>query len=151
LTFEPCHDGKNAKRELRKRRKAIDDINTVPSTKVFLQTQTRFWEDKKYDIQGGFSKTNLPIGQIHYVKPDHVDSSKEGIIMVYNWKNDALIFGSLTKNQAEQEAIEQISVFHKEIKKKDMVKKSIVHAWYDKPSYQGAFAFLKANQFNNIR
>ncbi|CAB3988642.1 flavin monoamine oxidase family [Paramuricea clavata] len=153
LTFEPLVEDKNAKHEQRKSLQAIDDINTAPSTKIFLQTQTRFWEDAKYNIQGGFSKTNLPIGQIHYVKPDpeYVESTKQGIILVYTWNNDALIFGSMTKDQVKKEAIEQVKHIHKEIMEENMVEKSVVHAWYNQPSYQGAFGFLKTSQFNNVR
>ena len=153
LTFEPLADVINAKHAQRKSLQAIDDINTAPSTKIFLQTKTRFWEDAKYDIQGGFSKTNLPIGQIHYVKPDpeYVESTKQGIILIYTWNNDALIFGSMTKDQAKQEAIEQVQHIHKEITEENMVEKSVVHAWYNQPSYQGAFGFLKTSQFNNVR
>ena len=153
LTFEPLGHGGNAKHEQRKCLQAIDDITIAPSTKIFLQTQRRFWEDADYNIQGGFSKTNMPIGQIHYVKPDpdYVESTNQGIIMVYVWNNDALIFGSLRPNQVKQEAIEQIAEIHPEILEENMVEKSIVHAWYNKPSYQGAFGFLKTSQFNNIR
>ena len=116
-----------------------------------LVTKTRFWEDSPYFIEGGFSKTNLPIGQIHYVKPDpeYVNKTKNGIILIYTWKSEALIFGSLTKDQVEQEAIEQISVIHPNIK--DQVKDCVVHAWYNQPSYQGAFGLLKTTQFDNIR
>ena len=46
---------------------AIEDIFTGPSAKIFIQAKTRFWEKGDHPIKGGFSKTNLPIGQIHYV------------------------------------------------------------------------------------
>ena len=124
---------------------------TGPATKIILQTKTRFWEMEEYGINGGFSKTNLPIGQVHYVKPDpkHVDSTKQGIILIYNWKNEALLFGSLTKEQAKKEAIEQVAEIHPKIT--GAVEKCIVHAWYNQPSYQGAYGLLKTTQFNNIR
>ncbi|CAB3977976.1 L-amino-acid oxidase-like [Paramuricea clavata] len=153
ITFEPRVDDKDAKHAQQKKLQAIEDIFTAASTKIILQTRRRFWEDKKYNIQGGFSKTNLPIGQIHYVKPDpeYIESTKEGIILIYTWKNEALIFGSLTEDQVKQEAIRQISEIHSEIKEKDMVQACIVHAWHNKPSYQGAYGLLKTSQFKNIR
>jgi monoamine oxidase len=153
LTFEPLVEDKNVKHEQRKSLQAIDDFNIATSTKIILQTKRRFWEDAKYNIQGGFSKTNLPICKIYYVKPDpeYVESTKQGIILVYTLKNEALIFGSLTKEQVELEAIEQISEFHPEIKEEDMIEKYFVHAWSNQPSYRGSGAFLKANQFNNVR
>ena len=150
LTFEPLVEDKNVKHEQRKSLQAIDNFIISPSTKIILQTKRRLWEDKKYNIQGGFSKTNLPIGQIHYVKPDpeYVESTKQGIIMVFTLKSDALMFGFLTKEQVELEAIEQIAEFHPEIKEENMIEKYFVRAWSNQPSYQCAYAFLKARQFN---
>jgi monoamine oxidase len=101
ITFTPLADNEKSRVALRKNIQAIEDIYTGPATKIILQTKTRFWEDEKYNIHGGFSKTNLPIGQIHYVKPDpdYVDSTPQGIILIYTWKNEALLFGSLTEEQ----------------------------------------------------
>ena len=123
-----------------------------PATKIVLQTKTRFWESEPYNIQGGFSRTNLPIGQIYYVKPDpeYVNTTKQGIILIYTWKNEALILGSLTEDQVRQETIEQVAEIHPEIND-EMVEICILHAWYNQPSYQGAFGLLKTTQFNNIR
>ncbi|XP_028414027.1 uncharacterized protein LOC114537096 [Dendronephthya gigantea] len=151
ITFAPIRPDEEVKKALRKNLQAIEDMFTGPSTKIILQTKTRFWEEEKYGIKGGFSKTNLPIGQIHYVKPDpdYLASTKQGIILIYTWKNEALLFGSLTKEQAKKEAIEQISEIHPEIE--GAVEKCIVHAWYNQPSYQGAYGLLKTTQYNNIR
>ena len=153
ITFEPLAEDIGVKHTQRKSLQAIDDINVAPSTKIFLQTKRRFWEDKKYNIQGGFSKTNLPIGQIHYVKPDPelVETTPEGVILIYTWNNDALILGSMKEHQVKKEAIEQISKIHPEILEENMVTAFIVHAWNNKPSYQGAFGFLKTSQFSNVR
>ncbi|XP_028414023.1 L-amino-acid oxidase-like [Dendronephthya gigantea] len=151
ITFEPIQANTKDNEALRKNLQAIEDMFTGPATKIILQTKTRFWEDEKYAIKGGFSKTNLPIGQIHYVKPDpgYLASTKQGIILIYTWKNEALLFGSLTKDQAKKEAIEQVAEIHPEIE--GAVEKCIVHAWYNQPSYQGAYGLLKTTQFNNIR
>ncbi|XP_052782430.1 L-amino-acid oxidase-like [Mya arenaria] len=43
---------------------AITDMNYTASTKIMLQSRERFWE--KQGIIGGFSKTNMTIGQLHY-------------------------------------------------------------------------------------
>ena len=148
INFVPLLDDEQTKLDLRKNIQAIEDIYTGPATKVILQTKTRFWEKKKYSIKGGFSKTNLPIGQIHYVAPE-VESTKQGILLIYTWKNEALMFGSLTPDQVKQEVIDEIAEIHEEIK--DEVEKCIVHAWYNQPSYQGAYGLMKTTQFNNIR
>ncbi|XP_028417761.1 uncharacterized protein LOC114542345 [Dendronephthya gigantea] len=150
ITFAPIQPSQGDRDALRRNFQAIEDMFASPAMKIILQTKTRFWEEEKYGIKGGFSKTNLPIGQIHYVKPD-VDSTKQGIILIYIWNNEALLFGSLTQEQAEKEAIEQVGEIHPEIKEEGAVEKCIVHAWYNQPSYRGAYGLVKTTQFNNSR
>jgi len=129
--------------------KAIEDIFTGPSTKLFIQTKTRFWEED--DIKGGFSKTNLPIGQLHY--PSNVTGDypgEKGILMVYTWKTEALLFGSLDHTTALHEAVEQIATIHPEIKN-HQVETGAVVAWYSQPNAQGAYTLLKPTQYQNVR
>ena len=154
ITFTPLVDTEENRVILRKNLEANEDIYLGAATKIILQTKRRFWEDEKYQINGGFSKTNLPIGRIHYVQPDpdHLATTEQGIILVYTWKNnEALLFGFLTQEQAIQKAIEEVAAIHPEINEPGMVEVCIVHAWYHQPAYQGAFSFLKTTQFNNIR
>ena len=95
---------------------AIEDIFTGAATKILIQTKTRFWEDE--GIKGGVSKTNLPIGQLHY--PSNRDGDhpgEKGILLVYTWKlSEAVLFGSLDPQTAVHEAVEQIPTIHPQIK-----------------------------------
>ena len=128
--------------------KAIEDIFTGAATKIFIQTKTRFWEDE--GIKGGFSKTNLPIGQLHY--PSNRDGDhpgEKGILLVYTWKSEALLFGSLDPQTAVHEAVEQIATIHPQIK--EQVETGAVCAWYNQPNAQGAYALLKPTQYQNVR
>ena len=128
--------------------KAIEDIFTGPATKLFIQTKTRFWEDE--GIYGGFSKTNLPIGQLHY--PTNVEGEhpgEKGILLVYTWKTEALLFGSLDPATALHEAVEEIATIHPQIK--NQVETGAVCAWYNHPTAQGAYTLLKPNQYLNVR
>lgn len=127
--------------------KAIEGIFTGASTKLFLKTKTRFWE--KDGIKGGFTKTNLPIGQIHYQENyDEDPDGQEGMLLIYTWKTEALLFGSLDPDVALQEAKEEIATIHPEIMEE--YDGGEVFAWYDKPSAQGAYTLLKPNQFDNV-
>ena len=129
--------------------KSIEDIFTSPSTKLFIQTKTRFWE--KDGIKGGFSKTNLPIGQLHY--PSNVTGEhpgEKGILLVYTWKTEALLFGSLDRSTALHEVVEQIATIHPEITE-GQVETGAVCAWYNQPTAQGAFSLLKPTQYQNVR
>ena len=129
---------------------AIEDIFTGPATKLFIQTKTKFWEKKH--INGGFSKTNLPIGQLHYpTNGNDENPNGKGILLVYTWKTEVLLFGSLDHTTALHElAVEQIATIHPEITK-DQVEWGDVCAWYNQPTAQGAYALLKPTQYQNVR
>lgn len=131
---------------------ALEDIWYGPSTKLMLQTEKRFWEtcDPKTTIKGGFSKTNLPIGQLHY--PTALDNPKtdRGILLVYTWKSEALQFGALPPKIALALAAEQISTIHPEILE-NYKGVGAVQAWYNEPTAQGAYALLKPQQYRNVR
>ena len=127
------------------KQKAIANITYEASTKVILQCKNRFWQP---DVgQGGFSKTNLPIGQVHY--PDWAgsgyDEADRGILVVYTWKHDALMFGSQPKEQAIASAVKQLSHLHPEIEKEFEVGE--VEAWYNDPYAQGAYAALEPFEY----
>ena len=70
--------------------KAVEDIWQEFATKVMIQCSDRFWE--KEGIRGGFSKTNLPIGQVHYPTYDENANSEKGILMCYTWKSEAHVY-----------------------------------------------------------
>lgn len=125
--------------------KASEGISYMASTKIMLQCKTRFWEK---DIgSGGFSRTDLPIGQLHYPSNgDPVDPTQQrGVLMVYNWMEDALLYGSQTHMEAISSAVEEISKIHPEIKEEFEV--GVVQAWYSDSSSQGAFAGLKPYEY----
>ncbi|KAK3588181.1 hypothetical protein CHS0354_012243 [Potamilus streckersoni] len=127
--------------------KALVDITYEPSTKVLMQFRERFWQDQVG--QGGFTKTDLPIGQIHY--PDWDDSeltSKDrGILVSYTWGQDALIFGSQPKDQAVASAIRILKQIHDETD--EYFEHGTVQAWFSDPAAQGAFAYLHPYEYNN--
>ena len=131
--------------QLTKIYKAIEDVWQGFATKIMIQCSDRFWE--KQGIKGGFSKTNLPIGQVHYPTYDENAKSERGILMCYTWKSEALSFAALKPEVAIHEAVRQIEVIHPEIKYKYEV--GAIQAWSN--DVVGAFTFLKPNQFSSIR
>lgn len=124
---------------------AIAGVYYGPSTKIFVQSKTRFWENE--GIVGGFSKTNMPIGQLHYPSIEK-SSDERGILMCYTWGNEALMFGAQTHQNAISEAVREISRIHPEMK--DNFEVGAVQAWYSDPASQGAYAVLKPDQYLNI-
>ena len=128
---------------------ALMHITYSPSTKILLQCKTRFWEKENGGIFGGFSFTNLPIGQLHYPSnSDHKPKDGRGILMCYTWKQEALLFGSQPEKLAIAEAVEEVSLIHPDIKKNFEV--GAIQAWYSDPTSQGAFALLKPFQIQHI-
>lgn len=124
---------------------ALENIRYTPSTKILLQCRERFWE--KEGIYGGFSKTNMPIGQLHYPSnPDFkIPRSERGILMCYTWKNEALLFGSQSSEDAIFEAVREVEEIHPNVR--EYFEVGAVEAWYNEPSAQGAFALLKPMQY----
>ena len=109
---------------------AIEGISQEPSTTIMLQCKIRFWE--KEGITGGFTKTNMPIGQIHYPSQESPSRSDRGILKCYTWKGEALSFAAFKPQIAIQEAVRQLEEIHPEIK--DQFEVGVVQAWSNEPS-----------------
>ena len=137
---------------------AIEDISYSPSTKIMLQYKQQFWNIDGANITGGFSKTNMPIGQLHY--PTNVVAKggqfigvpaipgSKGILMVYTWKAEALLWGALTEDQAIMHAVSQIEQVHPGSKDKfEMGKRQ---AWASDPTTLGAFAMLRPREYISV-
>jgi monoamine oxidase len=137
LTFEPPLQPKYYQ--------AFEHINVEPSTKIMLQCRSKFWQAE--GIQGGFSKTNMPIGQIHYPSNPNFEepTSERGVMMIYTWKSEALLFGSHSEQNAIAEVVEQVSEIHPQIKEEFEV--GVMQSWYTDPTAQGAFCILKPDQY----
>ena len=125
--------------------KAIENISYSPSTKIMLQCKTQFWQEEQ--ITGGFSKTNMPIGQLHYPSNPAfgVPQTERGVLMCYTWKQEALLFGSQTPDEAIAEAVDEVSLIHPKIKENFEV--GAIQAWYNDPSSQGAFCFPRPEEY----
>ena len=125
--------------------KAIEDIWQGPATKIMIQCSDRFWENQ--GIRGGFSKTNMPIGQIHYPTYDENAKSERGILMCYTWKSEALSFAALEPEVAIHEAVRQLEEIHPKLKDKYEV--GAIQAWSN--DTVGAYTLLKPYQYSNVR
>ena len=125
---------------------SIADVYYCPSTKIMLQCKEKFWQAE--GIDGGFSFTDLPISQLHYpTRLENDQDTDRGVLMVYTWKQEALLFGSQSKQSAIQVAINQIEKIHPQTVEHFEV--GGVQSWYDDPCAQGAFCMLKPYQIRN--
>jgi monoamine oxidase len=148
---------------------AIQDISYSPSTKIMLQYKQQFWNSGKNpenDITGGFSKTNLPLGQLHYPTevlvvptegdlgstwvPSPVTPDQPGILMSYTWKAEALLWGALSEDQAIALAVDQVDQVHPDIDTKPLFQVGNRQAWASDPTTLGAFAILRPQEYISI-
>lgn len=131
---------------------AIGGIRYEPSTKIFLGFRERFWEKGKFPIvDGGISKTDLPISQIVYPSKERSDkTSKRGVLELYTWDKEALLFGSQPQDEAVTEALREVQVLYEGLldedkngsKVADSFEAGAIQSWYTDPSAQGAFVQL---------
>ena len=131
---------------------AIGGIRYGPSTKIFLGFRERFWEKGKFPIvDGGISKTDLPISQIVYPSKERSDkTSKRGVLELYTWGKEALLFGSQPQDEAVTEALREVQVLYEGLldedkngsKVADSFEAGAIQSWYTDPSAQGAFVQL---------
>ena len=165
--IEIVNNNPNDKSFPRDFQQAIQDITYTPSTKIMLQYKEQFWnnsKDPKADITGGFSKTNMPIGQLHY--PTEVEvvpgpggagdlisersaMDKKGILMVYTWKAEALLWGALEESQAIMLAVNQIDRLHPH-DTKEHFEVGRRQAWASDPTTLGAFAMLRPKEYISV-
>lgn len=128
-------------------RRAVSNVSYAESTKIMMQCRTRFWQ--KTVGQGGFSKTDLMIGQLHY--PDYdksrISEDERGVLLVYTWGSNAVAFGGQPHQEAIKNAVAEISQIHPEMEKEFEV--GCVQSWQNDPTAQGAFAALKPYEYLN--
>lgn len=134
---------------------AIANIHYQPSTKMFLGFRERFWEKGTHPVvNGGITRTNLPISQIVYPsktsKETDKERSKRGVLLLYTWNREALSFGSQSEDEAITEALREVQMVYKGLLCEDesasIVKDSFevgaVQSWYTDPTAQGAYVQL---------
>ncbi|XP_064614339.1 putative L-amino-acid oxidase YobN isoform X1 [Liolophura sinensis] len=128
--------------------RALNFVSYESSTKILLQYEKRFWQEE-FGIQGGMTRTNLPIGQVHY--PDWeksgISPKSRGILVCYTWEQDAVVMASMSDNDAIRSAVRQIEKLHPGSEKYFEV--GARQAWTRDPAAQGAYAFLRPGEFSN--
>jgi monoamine oxidase len=132
---------------------AIQDVYYTPSTKIHLQYKEQFWNsgsDPSSDIVGGFSRTNLPLGQLHYPTDDKTRPPGKGILMSYTWKSEAILWGALSEEQAMYNLVDQIDQLHPDIDTKALFEMGYRQPWTSDPTTLGAFAALHPREYISI-
>jgi monoamine oxidase len=127
--------------------RAIRQLNYHASTKILLQVRHRFWE-KTDGIEGGATVTDLPIRRMNYPPPDPTTS--RGVLLAsYTWGQDALQWGAMAVDERVDEALEDVSRIHPEIRHEYELGTS--HAWYGDRWARGAFAMFAPEQQTTLQ
>jgi monoamine oxidase len=132
----------------RPKQKAIRELNYNASTKILLQTRTRFWE-RTDGIVGGTSVTDLPIRRICYPSFSDPDEERGALLASYTWGQDALRWDAMSEEKRIEEAVEDVAKVHPEILTEFEIGAS--HAWYDDQFAAGAFALFEPEQQTRLQ
>ncbi|XP_046851926.1 putative L-amino-acid oxidase YobN isoform X2 [Xenia sp. Carnegie-2017] len=136
---------------------AFSKIHYAPSTKILLGFRKRFWEKGRFPVfNGGISKTNLPISQIVYPPKELCEQMADrGVLMIYTWNREALLFGSQSEDEAISEALREVETVYENLLPDDekniseLFEEGVVQAWYSDPSERGAYVHLMPYSYMN--
>ncbi len=130
----------------RGKQRAIRQLYYDASTKIFLQSRSRFWETDD-GIFGGGSVTDMPIRFLYY--PDHGRQTERGVLLAsYSWGEDAQRWASLSPADRITQAIENVALIHPQIRDEFEVGASKV--WHDDEFAGGAFALFDPGQQTHL-
>jgi monoamine oxidase len=130
----------------RGKQKAIRQLNYAASTKVLFQVRRRFWETGD-GILGGATVTDLSVRRLNYPTPD--PATERGILLAsYTWSQDALQWGAMDKETRLEEALQDVSRIHPQIREEFECGAS--HAWYGDRWARGAFALFEPGQQSEL-
>jgi monoamine oxidase len=131
----------------RAKQKAIRQLNYHASTKVLFQVRRRFWETED-GIHAGATVTDLPIRRMNYPTPD--DETERGVLLAsYTWGQDALQWGAMDPETRLEEALDDVSRIHPQIR--DEFEVGMSHAWYGDRWARGAFALFAPDQQSQLQ
>ncbi|MDX8360237.1 flavin monoamine oxidase family protein [Cytobacillus sp. IB215316] len=125
------------------KRKAIRQLNYMPSTKIAIEFKSRFWE---YAAQyGGRSITDLPIRFSYY--PSYGIGTKGNAVVLasYTWADEALLWDSLSEEERIQYALIDLAKIYGQQVFLEFVSGSSF-SWSQNPYSSGAFTAFDPGQ-----
>jgi monoamine oxidase len=124
------------------KRRAIQQLHYVASTKIGIQFSRRFWEDQ--GLYGGQTVTDLPIRFAYF--PSHGFGEPGGVVLAsYTWEDDALPWISMSKEEQVMQALKNLADIHGEQVYRAFVT-GAAHNWALHPYAAGAFSTFKPGQ-----
>ncbi|CAI2185224.1 2212_t:CDS:2, partial [Funneliformis geosporum] len=143
------------------KRRAIRELNYIPSVKIFLQFKSRFWENNGQPtttgigIVGGATTTDLPIRRVIY--PSYyvgLPINGSGVLCAsYNFENDALRYGPYSEEELFELALKDIVILHGEIAREEWIpgkKNNKAQVWQNDKTVIGDFAAFTPAQLGKL-
>jgi monoamine oxidase len=124
------------------KRRAIRQLHYDSATKIFFQSQRRFWEDDD-GIFGGATVTDLPVRNVYY--PEHGRDTGRGVLLAsYTWSGEARQWGALAPTDRLVQALENVAEIHPQIL--DEFEGGASMVWDQDEFAGGAFALFDPDQ-----
>jgi monoamine oxidase len=126
--------------------RAIDYIPYIPTGKIGLQFNRRFWEEDE-SIYGGITHTNNELTQIFYPSNNYL--SRKGILIgYYNFYDKAWQTGALDYKQREALALAKGRLIHPQYDA--AFENSFSVSWHKTPFAMGGWALYNGEQRNTL-
>ncbi|WP_085522324.1 flavin monoamine oxidase family protein [Tuberibacillus sp. Marseille-P3662] len=130
-----------------KKRTAIHSLHYVPSTKIGIEFNQRFWE--KDGIYGGKMVTDLPTRFTIYPSHDLGSNGSGVVIASYTWEDDSTPWASLSEHEQIIQALKILAEVHGDQVYESFVN-GVVQNWGNHPYSGGGFTFFKPNQRSEL-
>lgn len=129
------------------KRSAIQSLHYVPSTKIGLEFNEKFWEREK--LFGGSLTTDLPL-QFAYYPSHNIGMPGPGVMLgSYNWEDNAALWDSLPEELRIFQSLRQLAEVHGSIVY-DSFRNGASFSWAQNPFSGGCFTLFKPYQYSEF-
>jgi len=125
------------------KQRAIEQLPYLSVSKIFLQSQRRFWTDEG---MSGFATTDLPISQVWdmtYTQP-----GTRGILQAYPISLHSRRVTGMSENERINFALEQVEMIYPGIR--NHFEGGVTKCWDEDEWARGASAYYKPGQFGSL-
>lgn len=128
------------------KRVAIQSLHYVPSTKIGLEFNQKFWEKEK--LYGGSLTTDFPL-QFAYYPSHNIGKPGPGVLLgSYSWEDNAALWDSLPEERRVREALQMLYQVHGPVVFQSFCR-GASFSWAQNPFSGGCFTLFKPYQYSD--
>jgi monoamine oxidase len=130
------------------KRRAIQSLHYISSTKVFLQTRKRFWEPLSpgEPPSAGTTITDMPLRAAYFPPEPFPGTPRSLILASYTWEEDAERWYAMEPRERLRVAAQELGTIFPNFL--DHCESGASIAWHQEPFARGAFALFTPQQIN---